>query len=280
MTEKVTEGRVNVYKLHVLVLVLVALTEFIGTQKINIGIGVIALFPMLYALVLGGVISWPSFKFLKEKDMNVAGNILGLSFLIFVCKLGANIGPELPKLFGAGVSLLVQEVGHIVGTIILGLPVALLLGLKRESIGATYSLDREPNLAIIVDKFGGSSPEARGALGVYICGTLFGAIFMSLLASILGSSGIFHPISLAMGAAVGSGSMMAAATGSLAVIFPEAQNDIAFYSGAANLMMSIIGTYVCIFISLPLTQRLYAWLEPIIGRKNASSKTEGGKRSA
>jgi hypothetical protein len=274
-----TEGRVNVYKLHLLVLALVALTEFIGTKKINIGIGVIALFPMLYALVLGGVISWPSFKWLKEKEMNAAANILGISFLLFIGKLGANIGPELPKLWSAGVSLLFQEVGHIVGTIALGLPVALWLGLKRESIGATYSLDREPNLAIIVDKFGANSAEARGALGVYICGTLFGAIYMSILASILGSSGLFHPISLAMGAAVGSGSMMAAATGSLAVIFPEAQKEIAFYSGAANLMMSIVGTYVCIFVSLPLTQRLYKWLEPVIGRKNASA-TEGGKRSA
>ena len=274
-----TEGRANVYKLHLLVLALVAVTEFIGTKKINIGIGVIALFPMLYALVLGGVISWPKFKFLKEKEMNAAANILGISFLLFIAKLGANIGPELPKLLGSGVSLLVQEVGHIVGTIALGLPVALWLGLKRESIGATYSLDREPNLAIIVDKFGANSAEARGALGVYICGTLFGAIYMSILASLLGSSGLFHPISLAMGAAVGSGSMMAAATGSLAVIFPEATDDIAFYSGAANLMMSIVGTYVCIFVSLPLTQRLYKWLEPVIGRKNAST-TEGGRRSA
>lgn len=274
-----TEGRANVYKLHLLVLALVAVTEFIGTKKINIGIGVIALFPMLYALVLGGVISWPKFKFLKEKEMNAAANILGISFLLFICKLGANIGPELPKLVGSGVSLLVQEVGHIVGTIALGLPIALWLGLKRESIGATYSLDREPNLAIIVDKFGANSAEARGALGVYICGTLFGAIYMSILASLLGSSGLFHPISLAMGAAVGSGSMMAAATGSLAVIFPEAAKDIAFYSGAANLMMSIVGTYVCIFISLPLTQRLYKWLEPVLGRKKAST-TEGGRRSA
>ncbi|MED1794125.1 DUF3100 domain-containing protein [Brevibacillus nitrificans] len=274
-----TEQRVNVFKLHFIVLVLVALTEFIGTKKINIGIGVIALFPMLYALVLGGFISWPKFKWLKEKEMNVAANILGLSFFLFICKLGANIGPELPKLMGSGVSLLFQEVGHIVGTIALGLPIALWLGLKREAIGATYSLDREPNLAIVVEKFGANSAEARGALGVYICGTLFGAIYMSILASLLGSSGLFHPISLAMGAAVGSGSMMAAATGSLAVIFPDAAKDIAFYSGAANLMMSIIGTYVCIFVSLPLTQRLYAWLEPIIGRKSKNSNV-GGQKSA
>ncbi|WP_267459295.1 DUF3100 domain-containing protein [Brevibacillus composti] len=151
--------------------------------------------------------------------------------------------------------------------------------MKREAIGATYSLDREPNLAIIVDKFGPNSGEARGALGVYICGTLFGAIYMSILASILGSTGWFHPISLAMGAAVGSGSMMAAATGSLTVLFPEAAKDIAFYSGAANLVMSIIGTYICIFFSLPLTQRLYKWLEPILGRRYPSS-TNGEEKSA
>lgn len=274
------EGRVNVWKLHIIVLALVVATELIGTQKINIGIGVIALFPMLYALVLGGIISWPKLKRLTEKEMNAAANILGISFLLFICKLGANIGPELPKLWEAGVSLLFQEVGHIVGTIILGLPVALLLGLKREAIGATYSLDREPNLAIIVDKFGANSAEARGALGVYICGTLFGAIYMSVLASLLGSSGLFHPISLAMGAAVGSGSMMAAATGSLTVIFPEAADDIAFYSGAANLMMSIIGTYVCIFVSLPLTKRLYKWLEPVIGRRKSAAASEGGRTGA
>ena len=40
------------------------------------------------------------------------------------------------------------------GTIIIGSPIALLIGMKREAIGATFSIDREPNLAIISEKYG------------------------------------------------------------------------------------------------------------------------------
>ncbi|ETJ31275.1 hypothetical protein Q604_UNBC14224G0001, partial [human gut metagenome] len=39
-------------------------------------------------------------------------------------------------------------------TIVFGLPVALLVGMRREAVGACYSVDREPNVAIIIDKFG------------------------------------------------------------------------------------------------------------------------------
>ena len=111
-------------------------------------------------------------------------------------------------------SLTLQEVGHFLGTIVFGLPIALLIGMKREAVGATFSIDREPNLAIIAEKYGAGSPgESRGALGVYVCGTLFGAIYLSIIASLIASTGWFHPISLAMGAGVGLGSMMAAMSG-------------------------------------------------------------------
>jgi len=271
------EGTRNHLKIHLLVLGLVIVTEFIGQKKIDLGIGVLALFPMLYALVIGGVISWPSFKWVKEKEMKLAANVLGIAFMLFVAKLGTMLGPSLPKLFEAGLSLTVQEIGHFIGTIILGLPIALLIGMKREAIGATFSIDREPNLAIISEKYGADSPEGRGALGVYICGTLFGAIYLALLAGFLGSTGIFHPISLAMGAGVGSGSMMAAASGALAVTFPEAADDIAVFAGAANLITTIIGTYVCIFFSLPVTEKLYQWLEPILGRSKKTADPVEGK---
>lgn len=253
-------------KLHLLVLFLVIIAEFIGVKQLKLGVGVIALFPMLYVLVIGGFISWPSFKWMNEKEMKRASNILGIAFMLFVGKLGTLLGPSLPKIFNAGLSLTFQEVGHFIGTIVLGLPIALLIGMKREAIGATFSIDREPNLAIISERFGADSPEGRGALGVYICGTLFGALYLALLAGFLGSTGIFHPISLAMGAGVGSGSMMAAASGALAVTFPDAAKDIALFAGAANLITTILGTYICIFISLPVTERLYRWLEPKLGR--------------
>lgn len=264
------EGWVTPLKLHILVLALVILGESIGVIRLDLGIGVLSLFPMLYVLFAGGVISWPSFKWMKEEEMKKAAQILGIAFMLFVAKLGTLLGPSLPEIFKAGLSLTFQEVGHFLGTIVLGLPIALLIGMKREAIGATFSIDREPNLAIISEKFGGDSPEVRGALGVYVCGTLFGAIYLALLAGFLGSLGILHPISLAMGAGVGSGSMVAAASGALAVTFPEYEQEIAMFAGAANLITTVVGTYVCVFFSLPVTERLYRWLEPKIGRKRAA----------
>ncbi|MFM1654293.1 DUF3100 domain-containing protein [Brevibacillus sp. B_LB10_24] len=271
-----SQERVNQLKIHVIVLALVIVAELIGTHKINLGFGVLALFPMLYALIMGGVISWPSFKWLKEKDMKIAANILGISFILLVAKLGTTLGPSVSKIFDAGFALSLQEVGHFIGTIILGLPVALLLGMKREAIGATFSIDREANLAIISEKYGVDSSENRGAIGVYICGTLFGAIYLGLLAGLLGSTGIFHPISLAMGAGIGSGSMMAAASGALIAVFPQSEQDIIVFAGSANLLTSILGTFVCVFFSLPVTERLYRWLEPKLGKKatNPDSREE------
>lgn len=262
------------WKIQLIVLALVVVAEFIGIKNFDLGIGVVALFPMLYALIIGAVISLPKLKLLSEKDMNIAANILGISFMLFVAKLGTLMGPSLPQLMDAGLSLTLQEVGHFFGTIVFGLPIALLIGMKREAVGATFSIDREPNLAIIAEKYGADSPEGRGALGVYVCGTLFGAIYLTILASILANSGWFHPISLAMGAGVGSGSMMAAMTGALAIIFPESANDIALFAGAANLITTIVGTYVCIFFSLPVTNYLYRKLEPVLGRRSRKAENK------
>ncbi|WP_432357150.1 DUF3100 domain-containing protein [Sporosarcina sp. UB5] len=262
-------------KLHLIVLAFVIIGEWIGVKQFNLGVGTIALFPILYVLIFGGIISWPKFKLMSEKQMKNSATILGISFMLFVSKLGTMLGPSLPKIFDAGFSLAFQEVGHVIGTIAIGLPIALLLGMKREAIGATFSIDREPNLAIIAEKYGSDSPEARGALGVYVCGTVFGAIYLAILAGFLGSLGFLHPISLAMGAGVGSGSMMAAASGALAVTFPNDAEDIALFAAAANLITTILGTYICVFFSLPVTARLYNWLEPKIGR-NKLSVTKGG----
>ena len=79
-------------------------------------------------------------------------------------------------------ALLLQEIGNL-GTIFLALPIALLLGLKREAIGATHSINRESNLALITDMFGPDSPETRGSLSIYIVGGMIGTIYFGFLAS-------------------------------------------------------------------------------------------------
>ena len=268
------KGYLGDLKIHAITLLITIAAEYIGLKKFDLGFGAIVLFPLIYSLIFGGIISLPKMKLLDNKEMSIAAQILGASFILMIAKLGTMMGPSIVKVFHEGWALLFQEVGHFLGTVMFALPVAVLLGLKREAIGATYSISRENNLAIIAEKYGVESAESRGAIGVYICGTLFGAIYLGLLASVLGSLKIFHPIALAMGAGVGSGSMMAAAAGALASVFPDFKEDIFIFAGAANLATSLLGTFVCAFISLPLTAKIYEWMEPkVFGKKSATATT-------
>ena len=265
------KGYLNDLKIHGITLLITIVAEYIGLKKFDLGFGAIVLFPLIYSLIFGGIISLPKMKLLDNKEMSIAAQILGASFILMIAKLGTMMGPSIVKVFHEGWALLFQEVGHFMGTVLFALPVAVLLGLKREAIGATYSISRENNLAIIAEKYGVESAESRGAIGVYICGTLFGAIYLGLLASVLGSLKIFHPIALAMGAGVGSGSMMAAASGALKAVHPEMANEILMYAGAANLLTTIVGIYFCLFISLPVTNYLYRVLSPILSPKGGKS---------
>src|SRR5690606_34875450 len=192
-----------------------------------------------------------------------------------IAKLGLLVGGSLPKLAEAGWALALQEVGNLIGCILLGMPVALLLGIKREAIGATFSIGREPGLAIIGERFGMDSPEGRGVLAEYITGTLVGAIFISLLAGFVTSLDIFHPLALAMGAGVGSGSMTAAAVGAIAAQqTPEMAQDVATFAAAANLIATTVGTYLTLFVSLPLAVYAYRIMEPILGRNRKAVAAE------
>lgn len=256
------------WRIHCLALLIVVVCEWIGAKKVPLGPGVLLFLPMLYAMVIGGIISAPRLKLIKTEEMNLASAILSITTLILVTKLGTVIGPQIAKVAQSGLSLSLQELGHFLGTVILGLPIAIALGLGREAIGATFSIDREPNIAIISEKYGLSSPEGRGVMSIYICGTLFGAVWLGLLAGYLAALKVLHPYALAMGAGVGSGSMMAAASGAIKSVFPEQANEILMYAGAANLLTTIIGIYFALFISLPVTEKLYSWLKPILGPKN------------
>ena len=68
----------------------------------------------------------------------------------------------------------------------------------RESIGASFSVCREPSLALASEKWGLQSQEGIGAMGTYIVGTIIGALFFSFLGSIFASLNIFHPYALGM----------------------------------------------------------------------------------
>ena len=75
-------------------------------------------------------------------------------------------------IFNVGPALILQLLGD--SCTIIALPIALLLGFRREAIGMTSSICRDPNVAIIIDKYGVTSPESRGVLFIYILGPIIG----------------------------------------------------------------------------------------------------------
>lgn len=270
----------NVVQIFVLALIVATLSEWFGPLPIDLGVGKVVLLPMIWALLIGLVLGLSSKRLpgplkLSLESQHLAAAILSSALFLFIAKLGLLVGGSLPKLAEAGWALALQEVGNLIGCILLGMPVALLLGIKREAIGATFSIGREPGLAIIGERFGMDSPEGRGVLAEYITGTLIGAIFISLLAGFVTSLDIFHPLALAMGAGVGSGSMTAAAVGAIAAQqTPEMAENVATFAAAANLIATTVGTYLTLFISLPLAVYAYRVLEPILGKNRKSVSEE------
>lgn len=258
------------FKLHLMALVVIVIAEWIGVQRF----GLVVLLPLLYALVLGTILSFPRFHLVSSEQMDRAGRILSIGMLVLIVKIGLDIGPNIDMVLNSSWALIMQEFGHFFGTLIFGLPVALLVGMKREAIGACYSIDREPNVAIIAERFGMDSPEGRGVMGMYICGTVFGALWVSLLAGVVAQTGFFHPHSLAMGAGIGSASMMAAATAPIVTVFPEAAETVKAYAAAANLLTSVVGVYFALFISLPVTIRVYEWADRLIHGRRAAEKVD------
>jgi hypothetical protein len=270
-------GGLRSAKLFLYAAIILVIAEFIGSFTFKVGPGKVVLLPMIWALLLGAALGlasdrWSGVARLDVKTQFLAAAILQPALLLFVAKLGLLVGSALPKLAAAGWALAFQELGHFVGTILLGLPLALLLGIKREAIGATFSVGREPSLAIIGEKYGMDSPEGRGVLAEYLTGTVFGAVFIAILAGFVASLNIFHPLALAMGSGVGSGSMMAAASGAIAAQqTPEMAKTVLTFAAASNLITTTIGTYFTLFISLPMAVWGYRLLEPLIGRKSRAS---------
>lgn len=256
------------WRLHLVVLAIVVVTESIGTHSIPLGPGVILLLPMLYAVIIGLALYFT--PLVKDKQSINAEPLVFLSVAVLIAKFGVQAGPAIPQIIEAGPALLLQEFGNL-GTIFLALPLAVFLGLKRESIGMTHSIGREANLALITDKYGLSSPEGRGVMAMYIFGTVFGSIFIGLISGFLATVTPLHPLSFAMATGVGSGSMAAASLGPLVAAFPDMSAQLTAFSGVSNLISSVTGLYMSIFVGLPLTVKMYE----ILSRKK-DQKVKGG----
>ncbi|MGY0489337.1 DUF3100 domain-containing protein [Streptomyces sp. WG-D5] len=243
-----------------LALVIALVVQFIGELDIDLGIGSIIIFPMVWGLLLGLLVSIQKFRPLGIDLQKVASALVGVAVMILVARLAFNIGPSLPTLADAGPALLLQEIGHLLGTVAIALPLAVLLRMGKATVGATFSLDREPSFAMVSEKYGPDSDQYRGVLAMYVFGTMFGAVFITLLTSLVSNWNIFDPLALAMGAGVGSGSMMAASSASIVAAYPGDEQAILGMAAVSNLITTILGVYVGIYVALPLADRFYRFL--------------------
>ncbi len=243
----------------------IIIADLIGQIRIPIGPGTLILFPIFYSIILG-ILSGPEVtKIIKTKEVKAASKLVIVCICPFIAKLGINAGANIEVVISAGPALILQELGNL-ATIFIALPIALLLGLKREAIGATHSINRETNLALINDMYGPDSPEARGSLSVYIVGGMIGTIYFGFMATIIASTGLFHPYSLGMASGVGAGIMMASAVASLSEIYPQFADQISALASTSETISGITGIYVAIFVGIPICNKLYKIIEPKCGR--------------
>ena len=248
------------WKVHVLCFVIMVIAELIGTIKITMngarGGGIsFSLIPMLFAILIGIILGGA--KKIKKETMITASPYISICVMFLIVKLSCSIGPSWSKIVDAGPALILQEFGNL-GTIIFSMPLAVLVfRMGRASIGAAFSISREPSIAIVAERYGLDGPEGSGVMGAYVTGTVLGTVFYGILASIFVGLKWFHPYSLAMAAGMGSASMLTAAMAPLVEAFPDLAEDIQAFAVTSNTLTNADGLYMSLLIRLPLTEWLY-----------------------
>ena len=261
--------------LLLITLVLTAVAELIGSHEVDLGIGTISLFPLIWGLLLGGAVSFQKVRPLSVRTQQYATYMVEVAVLLLAARLSFLVGANVKVLLDAGPALLLQEFGHLFGTVLFSLPIAVALKMGRPTIGACFSIDREGSFAIVSDKYGPDSDEYRGVLSMYIFGTLVGALYVTLLASLFAGSGLLDPRSLAMGAGVGSGSVMAASSAAIAAEYPAMADQILALAAVSNLITTVLGLYVGTYVALPAAEKFYRFLtrkqEPVAATSTVAS---------
>lgn len=266
----------SMVKLMSAVLLIVIVSEYTGVTSVHFGKTIVSFLPMLYAVILGVIITpellgkyiKPLGKFITRREISLTGNVVMLALLPLGVKYGTLVGPNIRAVINAGPALILQEIGNL-GSVLIAMPVALLLGMRREAIGACSSISREPSLGVIGEKYGIESPEGTGVLGTYLVGSVIGTVYFGII-SPLGLQIGLHPLSLAVACGLGSGSMMAAASASLSAAVPAMSQQILAFAATSNMLAAFTGMYALIFLALPLSNLMYR----ILPHKNTLSSPE------
>ncbi|MEM9056280.1 MAG: DUF3100 domain-containing protein [Pseudomonadota bacterium] len=252
-------------RLPLALVVCTVIAELIGVVRFDFASATVTLLPLLFAFLAGlglnPLISPLGQWLLDARHVKRAAGYLSVAVMPLIAYLSAYIGPQFAEVADVGLALVLQELGNL-GTMLFALPLAVLgFRMGREAIGATFSIGREGGLAFIFGRYGGGSPEGNGVMGVYVCGTFFGAAFFGVFPPLIASLGWFDLRALAMACGTGSASMTGSCASALASVFPDDAERIAALAASSNLMSGLTSLFVIIFITLPLTEWLYARLK-------------------
>ncbi|EMD28709.1 DUF3100 domain-containing protein [Amycolatopsis azurea] len=272
-------GTVTAIGVTVLCVLVTAGTEYAGALELRIGTFALVLLPLFFAFVITVAVnlslSW------RRPDVaplvwSTAGKLLQLLTVVFVVRAGVVLGTSLPTIIEAGPAILVQSLGKT-GTVLLAFPAALLLGFGRASIGATFSIGREPSIALVTERYGISGPEGSGVLATYISGTLFGSLFFSALAGVGSAIPLFGSTALAMACGVGSGGMTISCAGSLAHGSQDLpQDEILALATASDVLTYVTTVLLGTFVVLPVLERLYRAPAAARNRLESGDTAEAG----
>lgn len=256
---------ISVIKVTLVAAFVIFIAQFvIGKKAITLGSVTLVILPMLFAVMIGMTLSLVSVrdkikiwgKTFTDKEESFASKMVGFSLLVLGTQYAGMIIPNLDNIITAGVPLLLQEIGNLL-PIFVAIPLAVKFGLGRSAIGACSSISREPSIAVIQAKYGTGSQEYIGVLAIYLCGSVIGTLWFSILGSLSPLTGL-HPLALAAGAGVGSGSMLSAASGALiSGLDADMAKQVLSIAAASNLLSSVVGALSLTFLGLPLAEFMY-----------------------
>lgn len=237
----------------ILIIIISLLALIIG----NIDLGFITLLPIMWCSIIPIIIMFinTKYNFISSNFIKKYESITTVSLLFIGVKYGSLTGPHIYEILDLGFVFILQEFGQLFVPII-AMPLAIFLGMKKESIGACSSLGREPALGIISEKYGINSDEGTGVLSIYIIGFIISPLVFTVICSLAPYTNL-NPIGLAMACGLGSTTMLVASTSALSSAIPQYTNIIYTYGITSTMLSAITDILIMNFLQLPIAKFIY-----------------------
>ena len=138
----------------------------------------------------------------------------------------------------------------------IGISVMMLTAKIASTIGPNLGAVVKAGPALILQEFGNLGTAVL-ALPIAVTGTVFGTMFNGIFVSLLCSLNIFHPYALGMACGTGSASMLSASLAAVVEAYPDMEAEITAYAATSNMLSSVDGLYMSLFIALPMCEFMY-----------------------